>query len=202
MFDTFFWVSSQLSESGPIYICYFCTINPYIFDLGTTSDIFLGELSLSTDFTIKFCQNSDWISPLATSPKCTAPGTKLSSTHCLLAKQVSCSGQPKGRVGWGKTNSFKSNLFPSVVDDVKSTLGCPAHLPSSYCRLPRCLPPPCPWPRRSAGRRGAPHPSSPGSPPPSQWPLTLRRVASGLGACRPTLISGKKPPDRPSGDGG
>ena len=70
MFDTFFWVSSQLSESGPIYICYFCTINPYIFDLGTTSDIFLGELSLSTDFTIKFCQNSDWISPLATSPKC------------------------------------------------------------------------------------------------------------------------------------
>ena len=70
MFDTFFWVSSQLSESGLIYICYFCTINPYIFDLGTTSDIFLGELSLSTDFTIKFCQNSDWISPLATSPKC------------------------------------------------------------------------------------------------------------------------------------
>ena len=95
MFDTFFWVSSQLSESGLIYICYFCTINPYIFDLGTTSDIFLGELSLSTDFTIKFCQNSDWISPLATSPKCTgwrgACGTPVTclvtNTRTILSRE-------------------------------------------------------------------------------------------------------------------
>ena len=89
MFDTFFWVSSQLSESGLIYICYFCTINPYIFDLGTTSDIFLGELSLSTDFTIKFCQNSDWISPLATSPKCNGQKTFPEVTGTQLPFMVS-----------------------------------------------------------------------------------------------------------------
>ena len=111
MFDTFFWVSSQLSESGPIYICYFCTINPYIFDLGTTSDIFLGELSLSTDFTIKFCQNSDWISPLATSPKCSESVCENHEKAFWFTLSLSLEREPK----------YYANILNILISSTKTT---------------------------------------------------------------------------------
>ena len=154
MFDTFFWVSSQLSESGPIYICYFCTINPYIFDLGTTSDIFLGELSLSTDFTIKFCQNSDWISPLATSPKCNEANPSLytdtTADHNSSSSEDSLLDLMEGSFHLHSSDNFDSYLEELGVGYILRQLAALAFpiITVSGCPAPSSPPPPAPSPCR------------------------------------------------------